>query len=198
MNGSIPRGKRVREDAKAADDAKRTNRSKREEPITYWTATRGMLDIADLYENRTDDGARILRALEDRRREARRLAFGVPYQWITEPAPDAEYHWFAHDHYFEGASAAELKRIQKEEGAKSLVEREDADDSIIRCADDGKRFPKSGLPSAKEMQGAYDIVFYAAEYMYEVRHHRTARGSLVLSAVPLDLFVETYSLNLFE
>ena len=156
--------------------------------MSLWSLIRGRIDRLDhaqvqqiLNENRQN--------LEERSALARKLAFGVEYQWqITD---------ITAEHFFQGASPAELEQLEADPemhmcGLRigvftySFPSRRPTWTACTSYPD--AFFPNSGLPTTDEMIGTYDIIYYAGSFCGHERkvgslvHYQTARGTLNLNS----------------
>lgn len=102
------------------------------------------------------------------------------YEWRTETSSWSSvrgYNWEYMDHMFKGASSLEWKAVKdalREINAmKKINKGEILPDRL---------FTSSGISSTENLEGEYDIIFYAGEYQYERRHYRTAKGILSISS----------------
>lgn len=108
-------------------------------------------------------------------------------EWRTRPGIwefGRGMNWYDFDHFFEGASSAELEPQDLELGFPTVDVRQYEEENYIDTIETfpDSFFPSSGVPLSDEMVGAYDIVYFAADAgCSSLFHHRTARGPLSLS-----------------
>jgi hypothetical protein len=122
--------------------------------------------------------------------------FGISYEWITEPhewrsGHGGQYFFSTTDGLFQGVPKDDFDEIigKIPDGKATFLAPEDAVYSDRPYRDiNGETlipdhlFSSSNLPRAKDMEGEYDIIFYAGEAsQYLGKHHRTARGTVNLS-----------------
>ena len=156
--------------------------SNNDKATSIWNFLQDKTTVSD------DDYEEIMQA----RLKARLQAYGVGYEWILEPnkvdmewPPTAvqtryggNYFWYGEDYLFR-----DFVRTLKEEATPEVMEVEE-DNYLERVTHNVFGESESQQPSTKDVspeEGIYDIIFYAAEYTYLLRHHRTTRGSLTLS-----------------
>jgi len=153
--------------------------AKEGETPSFWSLIRGK--TKENAKQVLDDNRQIL---EERRQKARNHAYGVGYEWITrsEAFPGIlRLCWYDVDRFFKGASFTELYRVE----ATSELQAEMSEYFVSQLTRAVQTWPErffstSGLPRAEQMEGTYDIVYYAGELQDELCQHRTARGSLHL------------------
>lgn len=78
--------------------------------LSFWSLIRGKTTDDDLEEHED--------ALQQRRRQGLSQAYGVGYEWVTQPwtwsSLQQAYHWEDVDHLFKGVCPVEWNRVKEE------------------------------------------------------------------------------------
>ena len=154
----------------------------------FWSYVRRTRPVSEEIEEREEH-------FDKRQRRVCTKGFGVSYQWITdvhERRTSAGYHvWSTVDGFFQGVSREDFdevmgnfpdpKLLKIQDDAVSLFDKPYRDINGDLSVPDNL-FGTSNLPRAKDMEGEYDIIFYAGEAsQFFGQHHRTARGTVNIS-----------------
>lgn len=136
--------------------------------------------------------------VQRRIQHSRRCGYGVGYEWIFEPnkvdiewPPSAvqtryqgKHFWYGVDHLFRGIGQDEIENIMAQAETGVAVEEDNYLERVTRVQETiyDHNVVCGGIPSPEEMVGTYDVIFYAAEYKFILRHHRTSCGTLTLAS----------------
>jgi len=131
---------------------------------------------------------------------------GISYEWISGPyswrsGDGGQFEWSSVDGLFQGVSKEEFDRVLSRFSSVKLnpllphsaadadAEKKEAwemdtpylDAMYLEKLIPDHLFGSSNLPTPKEMEGDYEIIYYAGETDAFAEHHRTARGTLTIT-----------------
>ncbi|CAB9522530.1 expressed unknown protein [Seminavis robusta] len=165
-------------------------------PTSFWTLIKSLTRVS-VNDDIDEEIWRHLPDINNRIQDSAKRAFGVGYEWILEPNKvdiewppaavqtryNGKHFWYGTDHLFQGVPWDELESIMAQALEGVSVEEDNYLERVTRVQESLVKHNERGIPSRQEMEGTYDIIYYAGEYKYFLRHHRTSRGTLTLTSI---------------
>jgi hypothetical protein len=155
----------------------------------FWSFVRRTRPMSFAFSEETEE------RIDKRQKRVCTKKFGISYEWVTEPNG-----WHGGGHCYFSSTDGLFQGVSKDDFDEIIGKIPDGKPTLIREPEDAvysdrpyrdingetlipdHLFSSSNLPAAKDMEGEYDIIFYAGEArQYFGKHHRTARGTVNLS-----------------